>query len=304
MIEIDEKYAKRISDRRKQVLLYAKALFPECVTHQGEAKTGLTYYLGLLELEAYRNPGMYHDVNHTYAMLIMAQEIAFSLKMETRERRILFVACLFHDQDHSQGLSNDMGNIACAIKALLHAYRKEAYDSGLLVDLLPLNTEELDLAMAAILCTLHPYRLEPQNDIERCIRDADLSMSMEPDAELFAAGLTKEFRRGGKDVSVTVEEMFQFALSQHFFTPMMQKRVSALRFKVGDIVEPVPGSGYYLRSGASAYNDAVVVSVVPFVLVSRGADMRWSATSDARFLQKAGEAFDTLLAKCMARKDD
>ena len=46
--------------------------------------------------------------------------------------------------------------------------------------------------------------------------------------------------------------------------------------KIGDVVRPIPPM--LLRCGCGSYDDAVVVSVDPFVLVSREGDMRWSAT--------------------------
>ena len=48
---------------------------------------------------------------------------------------------------------------------------------------------------------------------------------------------------------------------------------SSFEFEVGYLVAPVEGHGF--RSGYSAYHEAVVVSVDPFILASTEADMLW-----------------------------
>lgn len=50
--------------------------------------------------------------------------------------------------------------------------------------------------------------------------------------------------------------------------------------KIGHIVCKTNGS---LRSGGCGYRDAVVLSVIPFILVSRGGDMRWTQEQGVYF---------------------
>lgn len=70
---------------------------------------------------------------------------------------------------------------------------------------------------------------------------------------------------------------------------------------VGDLVEQIPGSYEYpLASGAILYKDAVVVSVSPFVLVSRETDMMWSEIDPADF-RVTGRAGRLLLQRCRRR---
>lgn len=52
----------------------------------------------------------------------------------------------------------------------------------------------------------------------------------------------------------------------------------------------IPRLGQPLRSGASAYSHAIVLHVEPFVLVSEGSDMRWSATVSAYCFRVVGRA--------------
>lgn len=75
--------------------------------------------------------------------------------------------------------------------------------------------------------------------------------------------------------------------------------MNELRF--GDIVAPEPLCGFHLRSGASAYPDAVVISEKPLMLCSRGADMLWTSTIDKVSFKVVGRATADQLKKCMER---
>lgn len=69
--------------------------------------------------------------------------------------------------------------------------------------------------------------------------------------------------------------------------------------QIGDIVEPTNMNGL-LRGGASGYLDAVVVSIEPFVLVSREPDMIWynMEKKNYKFKEKASTQ---LLINCLHR---
>jgi len=73
--------------------------------------------------------------------------------------------------------------------------------------------------------------------------------------------------------------------------------------RVGDVVES-KNSGNPLRCGSGIYNEAIVVSMVPkVVLVSQDTSMKWSnfsPGSDLKVIKKAG-FFDFL--KCLTRID-
>jgi len=69
---------------------------------------------------------------------------------------------------------------------------------------------------------------------------------------------------------------------------------------VGSIVEPVSPE-FVLASGCGRYPDAVVVSVEPFVLVSRESDMKWQATVKIENFIATGQASDELMAICNRR---
>ncbi len=73
------------------------------------------------------------------------------------------------------------------------------------------------------------------------------------------------------------------------------------KIKIGSIVKPKRTSSYRLVCGSGRYQDAVVVSLKPFVLVSREGDMRWSATVRQRYFRVCGKANSMVLKVCKAR---
>lgn len=69
--------------------------------------------------------------------------------------------------------------------------------------------------------------------------------------------------------------------------------------KIGDFVQPINPRNQ-LRSGASMYDEAIVCSMEPFIMVSEGADMKWS-TKKAEDYITVGIASDKILQACMKR---
>lgn len=58
-------------------------------------------------------------------------------------------------------------------------------------------------------------------------------------------------------------------------------------FKKGDLIKPTKESGFVLRSGASHYDKAIVISVEPFIITSEGFDMRLEATIKKEYFELA-----------------
>jgi hypothetical protein len=73
------------------------------------------------------------------------------------------------------------------------------------------------------------------------------------------------------------------------------------RFAAGDQVVPIDPDKHPLRSGCCAYDSAVIVSVVPFVLVSVGSDMRWESTVKPWHFRKVGVVTAEVLERCTVR---
>jgi hypothetical protein len=71
-------------------------------------------------------------------------------------------------------------------------------------------------------------------------------------------------------------------------------------FSEGDYVRYKAGKGI-LHCGSGTYARAVVASMKPFVLISEGGDMKWSATVEAFKFEKCGEAGRQELLSVMDR---
>jgi hypothetical protein len=77
--------------------------------------------------------------------------------------------------------------------------------------------------------------------------------------------------------------------------------VSAI--KAGDIVRPKPGAYSSLTSGCCRYDDAIVLDVDPFVLVSRAGDMRWQFTVRVEDFDVIGQATQGEMDNVEHRRD-
>jgi hypothetical protein len=69
--------------------------------------------------------------------------------------------------------------------------------------------------------------------------------------------------------------------------------------RVGDVVQAIPP--YALACGSGLYDDAIVCSVTPLVLVSREGDMLWSATCAPHKVRVVGWAWWWARRRAMAR---
>lgn len=78
------------------------------------------------------------------------------------------------------------------------------------------------------------------------------------------------------------------------------RHVALMTFEVGDVVMSI-NPGFWLRSGCYSYDDAVVASLDPFLLISREGDMSWSATILPEWFQRVGRAGDETMKRVLAR---
>lgn len=76
-----------------------------------------------------------------------------------------------------------------------------------------------------------------------------------------------------------------------------------MTINIGDVVIPY-SLHTKLRSGCSEYTHAICVSVEPFVLVSKRADMMWQSTMDAGDFISLCQAHPDITKKCMERLND
>lgn len=188
----------RLATRRKIIDLIVNELF--CPSYEETKK--LNNLLAHLELYNRSTSIVYHDIHHLYAVAINGYKIGKISGLTPQELKLLVIAALFHDYDHSYGKVNDTINVSTSISVFSKMF------AGPFEGMLTLA--EIEIVSDAIFCTVFPFRVTPKNKIEVCLRQADLTMSFEPDAELFAQGLTAEFKTAGKNIIATVPDMNQF----------------------------------------------------------------------------------------------
>lgn len=157
----------------------------------------------------------YHTFRH-----MMAVANIMCLLLEDEDCREGIISGLYHDYGHSLGEYTDSYNISNAIQSaywclndyLFFRGHKDERNIFCKFDLKSNNIFD------AIFCTVYRFRVEPVNELEKAIRDADLLMCLCPDAEHFAKGLSLETK-----VQRTVDDMFDFVKTQKFYTEKAQK---------------------------------------------------------------------------------
>lgn len=126
----------------------------------------------------------YHNNEHLYTVALNCNEAAHFYSLPFEGHRVLFLSALYHDYNHSAGVTSDTINISRAISgAVEHISRLE--NSAV---------ADLDAVAGIIHATIQPPTMH-NTDIgllHRIIMDADMMQSCEPDAEAFLAGLSAE----------------------------------------------------------------------------------------------------------------
>lgn len=191
-------------NRKEKVLLIVNELFPDKKELFNKIIYSIESYSS--KSEEIFNKALYHTDQHIFAVVIRSFVIGKELKLSIEELKILFCAALLHDIYHSFGASSDVLNVTIAI-----------YTANRLLDN-NFDKNFISSVSDAILCTVFPYRIRPQNEVEKILRDCDITMCLEPDAESFAVGLTNELSISGKNIIMSVDDMYEFSKSQRFYT--------------------------------------------------------------------------------------
>jgi hypothetical protein len=166
---------------------------PQAINNEAGLYEGdLKYYFKVIFLNAQNRFHPYHNLRHMLHVFWMCYQacVHYSDSMSPEEKRILLIASLFHDFDHSGMSGNDDLNIARAIRGL------EKY-------LLNEDQIYLDEIAKIIKATEFPYTI-PTHQLSHCqkiIRDADI-------AQVFSVawiqqvilGLAKEWGKPPLDV--------------------------------------------------------------------------------------------------------
>jgi HD superfamily phosphodiesterase len=119
-------------------------------------------YLSILLKHNTANNAAYHNFYHTLCVVKNALDIMVYEGFTKDQERMVLLACLFHDFNHSQGKLSDDKNVEIAIDSFLK-YSKETEE---------INNEIVNIIKA----TQYPYIIpdEELNIYQKIIRDADL----------------------------------------------------------------------------------------------------------------------------------
>lgn len=155
----------------------------------------LDNYLKILITLNEGNNNPYHNLNHTLTVVKNIYDISNNISMEHDKIRLMLIAGIFHDFNHSGGIhKKDSYNILDAITAF-NIYSIE-------------NDEDNDFIVSVIVSTQFPYDKEKDaslNEYQKIIRDADVIQWVEDDyIQQVILGLGKEIF--GTD-SITIKQL-------------------------------------------------------------------------------------------------
>lgn len=159
------------------------------------------------------NNNPYHNLYHELTVLKNVYMISKSLNIGNKETKMLLIASLFHDFDHSGGkLKDDSKNIELAV----NAFKKYTLE----------NEKDTEYIISLINSTKFPYDEKQElTTSEKILRDADLLQSCETNfTQQILLGLNKEF---GNDILSTsfLENQIKFTSGIKFFSEYAKNRM-------------------------------------------------------------------------------
>jgi len=171
----------------------------------------------------------YHDTTHSYQVALNCYEGGLYSGISNKELRVLMVAGLFHDANHTRGKHGDAVNIDNALRCMDAANRMAPEHQRL-------KPEEFLEARELIKYTEYPYKAKKiSSTLGRILRDADMMALYTTDAdtllELFL-GLINEtmtiwhFTRVGERFQGTQASIDEFWQKQRRFISMMEWNTS------------------------------------------------------------------------------
>lgn len=145
----------------------------------------------------------YHNSQHCLTVAIRAYQGAIHHHLSLKKQKLLFLAGLYHDWDHTGEKVDDCINIERSLKYVKHILNQK--DTTL-------SVKEIQDIIRLIDATGFPHRKANLLD-EKIIQDADFLQYIEPDSKRFIQGLGTEF-----SYPVTVESTKVFLRSVHLNT--------------------------------------------------------------------------------------
>jgi hypothetical protein len=113
------------------------------------------------------NNAPYHNLYHTFCVIENSYKIGVDEGLSYAELRLLLLAAMFHDFNHSQGKNTDKYNVQLARRKFMEISKESTED----------NIEIIEL----ILATEYPYVIpdEDLSPLQKIIRDADMMQAFE-----------------------------------------------------------------------------------------------------------------------------
>jgi hypothetical protein len=141
-------------------------------------------HINILSHRNYSANAPYHNQHHCFSVALNALEGAKFYGLGLDEQRILFLAGLYHDFEHSEGRKDDKVNVANAIKGMEHWCGK----------LETLSTETINRIAHAINSTIWPRNLfEGKRELlDLILCEADLLQWTASDAQCYMEGMSAE----------------------------------------------------------------------------------------------------------------
>lgn len=181
------------------------------------------------------NPGHdlpYHNNQHLMNMIRMSADIAAILEANYEyhvDFKVMLLAAMFHDFDHSGGVLPDSSNIQRAV-AGWHVWAENVnYSNSMRVSV-----------ERAIRCTQYPFVIEPSTKEQRILRDADLMSSLEPlGVPMLMHGLRAELAIAGRPMTLQefADGQLSFIDSIGFFTPAADSLYHAARVHMQAVMQ-------------------------------------------------------------------
>jgi HD superfamily phosphodiesterase len=134
-------------------------------------KFKLEYYLNVILTNNNGNTNLYHNFYHTQCVTTNCYKIAIDTDTyEENDIKILLIAALFHDFNHSGGkLKNDSENVKLAIEGFQKYTKESKEDTEFICDLIKI--------------TEFPYNADNDSKLsirQQILRDADVMQWLEP----------------------------------------------------------------------------------------------------------------------------
>lgn len=150
----------------------------------------------------------YHNEQHLFIVTLAAAAGANYYNLTAREKRVLTLAALYHDYNHTGKAGvPDAVNIELALEGVENFINSAGYSS--------ITHKDAEAVKHLIRATIHPNRERPANLSEAIIRDADMMEWFEPDAEELLSGLNEELR---PDSPYTMQTTEAFLRKHSFLT--------------------------------------------------------------------------------------